>query len=292
MLRRMPILKLMFTALLFLLLLSPASSNSVTLHFNLSPRDVMESRLKKYGGDNRQREATLKQMFGEAGCGENIVEQPIRGSKVPNVICRLPGGSDKTIIVGAHFDYVADGNGVVDNWSGASLLPSLYEALKGTQRKHTYLFIGFSDEEKGLVGSHFYVHQMSDQQVAETVAMVNMDTLGLGPSEVWYSHSDRTLALNLFHVAHVLDRSVNPVDVDQIGTSDAESFAERHIPRITIHSLTQETWDAGILHSPKDKISEIRLEDYYNTYHVIAAYLAYLDDVVGQSPSAGSDGNK
>jgi Peptidase family M28 len=292
MLRRMPILKLMLTALLFLLLLSPASSNSVTLHFNLSPRDVMESRLKKYGGDNRQREATLKQMFGEAGCGENIVEQPIRGSKVPNVICRLPGGSDKTIIVGAHFDRAAEGDGVVDNWSGASLLPSLYEALKVEPRKHTYLFIGFSEEEKGLVGSKFYVSRMTNEQVAGTLAMVNIDTLGLGPPEVWYSHSDRSLTLDLFHVAVVLDIQVSPLDVEQAGTSDAESFAERHIPRITIHSLTQDTWNAGILHSPKDKISEIRLEDYYNTYHVIAAYLAYLDDVVGQSPSAGSDGNR
>jgi hypothetical protein len=109
--------------------------------------------------------------------------------------------------------------------------------------------------------------------------MVNMDTLGLGPSEVWYSHSDRNLALDLFHVGHALNMPVNPVDVDQIGTSDGESFAERHIPRITVHSLTQDTWNAGILHSPKDKISEIRLEDYYNTYHVVAAYLAYLDDV-------------
>ena len=81
--------------------------------------------------------------------------------------------------MGAHYDRVSAGNGVVDNWSGASLLPSLYEAVKGQPREHTYIFIGFTDEEKGLVGSRFYVRQMMKQQVAATDAMVNMDTLGL-----------------------------------------------------------------------------------------------------------------
>ncbi|PYX03200.1 MAG: Zn-dependent exopeptidase M28, partial [Acidobacteria bacterium] len=37
-------------------------------------------------------------------------------SKLPNVICVLPGSSDKVIIVGAHFDRVSEGDGVVDNW--------------------------------------------------------------------------------------------------------------------------------------------------------------------------------
>ncbi len=68
----------------------------------------------------------------------------------------LPGRSDRVIIVGAHFDRVADGDGVVDNWSGASLLPSLYEAVKLEPRRHTYIFVGFTDGEEGEVGSHFY----------------------------------------------------------------------------------------------------------------------------------------
>ena len=71
------------------------------------------------------------------------------------MICALPGTSDKVIIVGAHFDHVPKGDGVADHWSGASLLPSLYEAIKKEPRRHSYIFIGFTDEEKGEVGSHF-----------------------------------------------------------------------------------------------------------------------------------------
>ena len=123
------------------------------VRFSLVSREGVEARLRKYTGDNKQREATLKQMFTEAGCdGQHISEQPVKGSKLPNVICLLPGSSDRVIIVGAHFDRVSAGDGVVDNWSGASLLPSLYEAVKTEPRKHTYIFIGFTDEERGEVG--------------------------------------------------------------------------------------------------------------------------------------------
>ena len=47
-----------------------------------------------------------------------------------------------------HFDHVSAGDGVVDNWSGASFLPSLYPAVKNEPPKHTYIFIGFTDEEQ------------------------------------------------------------------------------------------------------------------------------------------------
>jgi Zn-dependent M28 family amino/carboxypeptidase len=129
-------------------------------------------------------------MFGEAGCSDqHLLEQPVKGSNLPNVICVLPGASDKVIIIGAHFDRVPEGDGVVDNWSSVSLLPTLYEGLKSLPRKHTYIFIGFTDEERGLVGSKYYVTQMTQAQVAATDAMVNIETLGLGPTKVWLSHS-------------------------------------------------------------------------------------------------------
>jgi len=95
------------------------------------PQQVVESRLQRYAGDDAQRAATLKEVFAEAGCtGSHLTEQPVKGSKLSNIICVLPGSGDRIIIVGAHYDHISAGDGVVDNWSGASLLPSLYEAIK------------------------------------------------------------------------------------------------------------------------------------------------------------------
>jgi hypothetical protein len=74
--------------------------------------------------------------------------------------------------------------------------------------------------------------------------------------------------------------SLHAVKVDQVGSSDSEQFAERKIPRITVHSLTQETWNERILHSKKDKLAQIRFDDYYQTYRLMAAYLTFLDQIL------------
>jgi hypothetical protein len=265
-----------------LLLHSSVALVGESVRYNPVSRQVVEKRLGQYSGNNQEREVTLKKLFAEAGCdSQHLSEQPVKGSKLPNVICSLAGSSDKLIIVGAHFDKASEGDGVVDNWSGASLLPSLYEAVKAAPRKHTYIFIGFTDEELGEIGSHFYVHQMTKAQVAATDAMVNMDTLGLAPTEVWTSHSDERLTAALAYIANRLQVHLSGMNVEEVGTTDAEQFSQRHIPRITIHSLTQETWNAHILHSPKDKISAIKLDDYYETYRLLGAYISYLD----QTPS-------
>jgi aminopeptidase-like protein len=270
---------------IFALLLFPWTRARSTEYKPVS-RALVEARLRRYPGNDKQRQQTLKQMFAEAGCdGENLFEQLLKGSKSANVICVLPGSSDKVIIVGAHFDHVSNGDGVVDNWSGASLLPSLYESVKIAPRKHSYIFIGFAAEEQGELGSHFYVRQMTKEQVTATEAMVNMDTLGLAPTESWASHSDKRLNAALFYVGKQMNSPISGVNVELIGSTDSEQFAERKIPSITIHSLTQATWDAHILHSSKDKFSAIRLDDYYQSYRVISAYIAFLDDFAGAQPA-------
>jgi hypothetical protein len=82
-------------------------------------RSVIESRLEQYRGNDRQRAGTLEQLFVESGCDDQrLSEQFVKGSKLPNVICVLPGSSGSVIIVGAHFDHVSAGDGVVGNWSG------------------------------------------------------------------------------------------------------------------------------------------------------------------------------
>ena len=73
-------------------------------------------------------------MFPQAGCDDHhLSQQPVKGSKLSNLIGVLPGSTNRVVIVGAHFDHVPAGDGVVDNWAGAALLPSICEALKTTQ---------------------------------------------------------------------------------------------------------------------------------------------------------------
>jgi putative aminopeptidase FrvX len=242
---------------------------------DLQPKTVIEQRLKRYGGNDLKREAALKQMFADAGCAD-LTEQPVRGLKEPNVICVMKGSADRTIIIaGAHYDHVDRGSGVVDNWSGASLLPSLMQSLKVEPRRHTYIFIGFSGEEQGEIGSHFYVQNLAPADATRVQAMVNLDTLGLGPTEVWASRADPLLVRMLAGVARDLSLPVTGMNVEKVGSTDSEQFRAKNIPAITIHSLTQKT--LPVLHSIHDQIGEIRMNDYYDTYRLVSSYLAYLD---------------
>ncbi len=226
--------------------------------------------------ENADRETSLKQIFTEAGCdGERLREQPIKRQKLPNVICTLPGSSDSVIVIGAHFDHVERGEGVVDNWSGAGLLPSLFQSLNGEPRKHTIVFIGFAAEEQGLIGSDFYAKQLAPEQVAKIQIMIDLDSLGLGPTKIWLSHSDEKLAKVLNAVAASLKLPLGVVNAEQIGDEDSTSFRKRHVPTVMLHSVTQQT--VSILHSESDNLSAIRVDDYYDSYHLIAVYLAYLD---------------
>ena len=251
------------------------------------PESVIESRLHKYADTNRERETELKTLFTEAGCG-SLSEQRVH-QLLPNVVCVLPGETSSTILVGAHYDKVESGDGVVDNWSGASLLPSLFESLRGHPRHHTFIFIGFTSEEDGLLGSKYYASHMTPEELGKTEAMINMDSLGLTPTKVWASHSDKVLLDDLERVARQFRLPLEGVNVEEVGTADSESFAKKKIPRITIHSVTQDT--LPVLHSDRDTMDAIKPKDYYDSYKLIAAYLVYLDANLGKrsvSPSASS----
>jgi Iap family predicted aminopeptidase len=238
--------------------------------------EILQSRLKQYSDQNSKREAVVKKLFEEAGCSEDrLWEQAVPEAAAPNVICTLPGASKKVILVGAHFDHVEKGDGVVDNWSGASLLPSLFQSLSAISRKHTFVFISFTDEEKGMVGSTFYSKKLLQEEIGRIHAMVDIDTLGLGPTKVWVSNSDPKLVSRLFRVAATMKLPVQEMNVDQMGDSDGRPFKRLNIPIITLHSVTRET--VQILHTNRDNISAMKLDDYYNSYKLIAGYLAALD---------------
>jgi Iap family predicted aminopeptidase len=241
------------------------------------PQSLIEQRLRSYTVKNATREPAIKALFEEAGCQGELTEQTVKSTKAPNLICTLNGASDSTIVVGAHFDLVERGNGVVDNWSGASLLPSLYQGLAKSSPKHTLVFVAFTGEESGLLGSRSYLKQLGTAK-SQVKAMVNMDTLGLGETKVWMSHSDRNLAIWLAAMAKQMNIPLGAIDVEKVGTSDSEPFREKNIPAITIHSLTQDT--LHILHSPSDTIEAVRLGDYYQSYRLLAGYLAAIDSIV------------
>lgn len=94
----------------------------------------------------------------------------------PNIIVTKPGKSEKTIIVGAHYD--GDGSG--DNGSSVALALTTAQHLYGVETEYTIQFVFFTAEEYGLYGSSAYVAAMTEEEIANTLYMINMDSLVCG----------------------------------------------------------------------------------------------------------------
>ncbi|HSB55647.1 MAG TPA: M28 family peptidase, partial [Gemmatimonadales bacterium] len=123
------------------------------------------------------------------------VHAGIGGAVGKNVIGVLPGKDpvlrNEIVIVGAHYDHLGPGNfgsldpdstgqihnGADDNASGASALIHIAKKLRQTPPGRTIVFIAFSGEEAGLLGSDYYVKNPIFP-LSRTYAMINMDMVG------------------------------------------------------------------------------------------------------------------
>lgn len=119
----------------------------------------------------------------------------VGGLRGKNVIGLLPGRDpvlrNETVIVGAHYDHLGLGgfgsldadsagrvhNGADDNASGAAMLIQLAQRLAQSPPARTVLFIAFSGEELGLLGSAHYVKEPI-YPLSGTLAMINLDMVG------------------------------------------------------------------------------------------------------------------
>src|SRR3954453_23806687 len=82
-----------------LCLLLALTASAETIQFTTLTSSVIEERLAAFAGANADRERTLQKLFADAGCSDvHLVEQAVKGSKVPNVICSIEGKLDSAII--------------------------------------------------------------------------------------------------------------------------------------------------------------------------------------------------
>ncbi len=94
----------------------------------------------------------------------------------PNICVTKKGKSDKQIIVGAHYD----GDGTGDNGSGVSLALTTAEKIFGMNLEYTIKFVFFTAEEYGCYGSSAYANAMTEEEIANTLYMINLDSLVCG----------------------------------------------------------------------------------------------------------------
>jgi Zn-dependent M28 family amino/carboxypeptidase len=247
-------------------------------------------RLGKAPRNNRKRAEALAAYFESAGCsGERLKREPVKGSKEPNIICTLPGESDSIIVIAAHHDHGGLGEGVVDNWSGAVMLPALYKGLASAPRHHTYVLAGFAGEEKGLLGARAFLEALGEGGVRRVRAMINIDSVGLSPTKIWVGRADPVLVEAITRIAASRGLPLSGSGIELVGESDSGPFHKRGIAVLDIHSVTTET--LPVLHSAADNVNAIRREDYLQTFQLVAAFAESLDGVL-RKRSGGASGAK
>ncbi len=242
------------------------------VQFTPAEKSVVLERMKVIPESDRERAAKLRQMFADAGCnGTSLTEQKVDGGEFPNIICRLGSGEGNTIIVGAHYDRASSLQRPLDNWSGAAILPALYQSLRQRKRSHNFVFVAFADSGNQPSGAEYFAGHMPRPQLEHSAAMINVDALGLSPTKVWTAHSDKDLVHALIVMVYTLKLPASQIDIAAMGNTDSDPFAARHVPQITIHSLTQQNLVPGAS-------TQFRPGNYYDTYRLLCGYLAYLDE--------------
>jgi hypothetical protein len=264
------------TLLLLTAAVATLGAQSAKVELEVVNPEIIHQRLEMVKRKLRDRRETLDGLFREVGCAA-LSSQPVPRSNEPNVICEMPAQSPtaRTIVVGGHFDLASVGDGAVDDWSGASLLPSLYQSLAKHPRRHRFVLVGFAAEETGLFGSKEFVKKLNKADRAAVAAMVNLECLGLAAPTFWASRADKRLGAAYLAVARNLGLQPAGTNIDDVGIDDSFPFTDAKIPVISFHSVTQNT--LAILHSPRDTIQAIDRKHYYDAYRLASLYLAYID---------------
>ncbi|MBP6534033.1 MAG: M28 family peptidase [Arenimonas sp.] len=171
-----------------------------------------------------------------------------------NVAALLPGSRhpEQTIIYSGHWDHLgigaaaADGdtiyNGAVDNATGMAAMLELARAYgKAPAPERSVLFLAVTAEEKGLLGSEYYAANPL-YPLGKTVAMINMDALGVGgPARNFTISGNAQLELldQLISTAKQWDLVYSPDPKPEAGhffRSDHFPLAKRGVPAISFGS--------------------------------------------------------
>jgi hypothetical protein len=257
----------------------------------------------------------ILQWFGDLGYAPDTQEFTYRAGGEPhrsrNIVAVKPGVSGEQIVIGAHYDCVAAGRGAFDNASGVALMMQLADALRFVRTPYTLVFVAFGAEEAGMRGSAHYVAEMSEQARADTVLMINFDSVATGDRLYCYSGKDAPWPqLALRSMARQLGEYIltSPgLNRDHpYGTtgdwSDHVAFERAGIPYLYFEATNwllgdkdgylNTTKDHDIWHSRKDTLSYIeqrypgRLERQLETeFEALSAFLMEFE-IAGSPPPA------
>jgi len=208
-----------------------------------------------------------------------------------NIIAYLDNKASTTIIIGAHYDHLGMGefgnsldanpkgkihNGADDNASGVAGVLELarYYSTNKTREKYNFLFLCFSGEEMGLLGSKYFTENPT-LDLTNVNYMINMDMIGrLDPQT-------NTVAVSGTGTSPVWETLLKSLETDAlkiktdsagVGPSDHTSFYLKNIP--VLHFFTGSHSD---YHKPTDDWEKINYNGQAEVLTLITRVIDQLD---------------
>ncbi len=153
---------------------------------------------------------------------------------IRNVIGTRPAAGNNpnapVIIIGGHYDSVPAGPGANDNGSGTGITIELARVLTKAYPDVEFRFIAFDGEELGLIGSQYYVKQLSVAEKSRIQAMFNLDMVTTGQTlTVAGSKNLADIARTVVVNQGYRDTEIRTSTASD-GSSDHASFAQANIP--------------------------------------------------------------
>ncbi|MBT8253524.1 MAG: M28 family peptidase [Flavobacteriaceae bacterium] len=204
-----------------------------------------------------------------------------------NLIGYIDNKADQTIVIGAHYDHLGYGgdgslfrgeekaihNGADDNASGVAVMLNLASRLNKSNTGNNYLFMAFSGEEMGLLGSNYFAKNPTIDS-KKINYMINLDMVGR-------LKADSTLAVYGVGTSPMFKQVLNASNdrfklvenESGVGPSDHTSFYLIDIP--VLHFFTGQHED---YHKPGDDADKINYEGMEAISNYIVELVTDLDD--------------
>ncbi len=240
------------------------------------------STLKKYRQDE----------FNTASITTNLEKISLTGH---NIAAFIDNGAPLTVVIGAHYDHLGYGeygnslyrgepgihNGADDNASGTAAVVELARYFKnnGIKENNNYLFLNFSGEELGLIGSKYWLEHATID-TSKINFMVNMDMIGRYDPDKGMEISGLGTSPEAFNFIRAISYDGLKFKQGESGTgpTDHASFYYANIPVLNFFTGTHEDY-----HKPSDDADKINYTAEASIIQLIESIVIQLDDN-GQLP--------
>lgn len=212
--------------------------------------------------------------------------------KLKNVIGIIPGTNpdySEAVVISAHYDHLGLGwpdvrkgneykihNGADDNASGVAVMLELAKVLgKSLKPARTIIFVAFTAEEAGLIGSKYFVKNYGDSPTDKLLVNLNLDTVGrLFGKKIMILNGNTAREWKFIFMGTEYTTGVGTEIITQeLDASDQVAFIEKGIPAVQFFSGPHSDY-----HRPTDTIDKIDSDGLVKVATVVKETLVYLSE--------------